>query len=471
MDDSLELPILLPSTIPRVDPEANDESSGDEDGALDWSSLRVSQNVSIDRPIIPKRGEKDYEPTGGPSKYQNTGSNLQKHSLDRARDAMYTALTANRGISSKTVSYGLWYPGTSHVEVALARGTMFAGMGYFNQRSVLVGEGATKEVPSRKRLELLPEEALFLIERGSMYCWRAEDGDNSIHQQVASAGQLGVALEEVIGTPMSVQQAFAEMICEGRTISLEEYQVFAYLKRLGYVVTRARQPDGAATYPTAGRLVSPISSKPPISSVIFRLAFIPFRWLQRVWSPFSKSIECLQPLYTSSSMLWWPRQGAESIFKQLRFIPAGHSTPLLMKKTTGQSPYTPKYHVYKPSTPFRKSAPPSPDFYVVVVKAQSTPLPTLREMNDVFESLPLSAPLAGPKKQPTVPRDTRPMSPSWMTWFKGALPFGLGTTVRPPNPFPALKAGHKSFIVAAVSGGSISFIKFSEGSFEDWPMI
>ncbi|KAG8888234.1 tRNA-splicing endonuclease subunit sen54 [Tulasnella sp. 332] len=224
MDDSLEQPTTLPSVVTGTELDANDDDSGDEDGALDWSSLRLSHNITVDRPVIPKRGEKDYEPTGGPSTQTNAGSNLQKHSLDRARDAMYSALTANRGISSKTVSYGLWYPDTAHVEVALTKGTMFAGMGFSNQRQSPVSDGA-EESTGRKRLELLPEEALFLIERGSMYCWRANDGDNSIHEQVASAGQAGVALEEVIGTPMSVQQAFAEMIYEARALSLEEYQV------------------------------------------------------------------------------------------------------------------------------------------------------------------------------------------------------------------------------------------------------
>lgn len=45
------------------------------------------------RPIIPKRGEKDFEPAPG------GGSGLQLHVLDRSRDAMFEALRANRTIS------------------------------------------------------------------------------------------------------------------------------------------------------------------------------------------------------------------------------------------------------------------------------------------------------------------------------------------------------------------------------------
>lgn len=45
------------------------------------------------RPVIPKRGEKDFEPAPG------GGSGLQVHVLDRARAAMFDALKADRAIS------------------------------------------------------------------------------------------------------------------------------------------------------------------------------------------------------------------------------------------------------------------------------------------------------------------------------------------------------------------------------------
>jgi tRNA-splicing endonuclease subunit Sen54 len=45
------------------------------------------------RPVIPKRGEKDFEPAVG------GGSGLQLHVLDRSREAMLEALRAGRSIS------------------------------------------------------------------------------------------------------------------------------------------------------------------------------------------------------------------------------------------------------------------------------------------------------------------------------------------------------------------------------------
>lgn len=84
-------------------------------------------------------------------------------------------------------------------------------MGHSAPRSVL-GEDGTAKI--QKRLELLPEEAIYLIERGSLFCWKDIDLDMGIIP----------GMTQVNGSPMSVQQAFSEMIsCEDLT--LEKFQV------------------------------------------------------------------------------------------------------------------------------------------------------------------------------------------------------------------------------------------------------
>jgi len=94
-----------------------------------------------------------------------------------------------------------------------------------------------------------------------------------------------------------------------------------------------------------------------------------------------------------------------SIFQSLRFIPAGHRVPLYhQKQSTNLSPYQHFFHVYKPSTSFRKTAPPPPDFSVVVVKywytflsyprsplynsGRTTRMPSLDDLTTLFENLP-----------------------------------------------------------------------------------
>ncbi|KAJ6599245.1 hypothetical protein DFH09DRAFT_1071020 [Mycena vulgaris] len=82
---------------------------------------------------------------------------------------------------------------------------------------------ASRTILSKAKNWLLPEEALYLVERGSMVCTKH-------------------------GGPISVQQAYADML--GHDIPFEAYQVYAYLKRLGYNVTRYRSPF--PDYPSPG---------------------------------------------------------------------------------------------------------------------------------------------------------------------------------------------------------------------------
>lgn len=42
---------------------------------------------------------------------------------------------------------------------------------------------------------------------------------------------------------------------------------------------------------------------------------------------------------------------------------------------------------------------------------------------------------------------------------------------RQPNPFQALKLGKKAIIIAVVDAGTISFVRFGQGAFHEWPMV
>lgn len=110
MDDTLELPNAIAPKVSLADAvqeEEDEQSSDEEDGGLDWTKLMwdfastqgafdwrfKSQSPEAVRPVIPKRGEKEFEPKAG------GGSNLQLHVLDRARSAMLEALRATRTTS------------------------------------------------------------------------------------------------------------------------------------------------------------------------------------------------------------------------------------------------------------------------------------------------------------------------------------------------------------------------------------
>ncbi|KAI0072563.1 hypothetical protein K474DRAFT_1604894 [Panus rudis PR-1116 ss-1] len=470
MDDDLERPTVNIQPTPEDDrPENDDLSSGEEDDGPDWTKLpcpNPSRSTAA-RPVIPKRGEKDFEPI------VQGGSGFQRHVLDRARSAMLNALRAPRNTSSKGISYGVWYPDIARVHVTTARGTHLASMGHSVARQSL-HEG-TSQSKAPKRLELLPEEAIYLIERGAMFCWKTLDP--ALLQFPHSEG--------VEGAPMTVQQAFAEMI--GRDdLSLEKYQVYSYLRRLGYVVTRTKPPTFA--YPLAAPFPKP--HRPPPS--LFRLLSSIFN---RVLGMFSRGINWWQPVQHNP---WWHlNMSYASVFKSLRFIPSGHETPLKytenLHESSTSSPYQIFFNVYKPSTPFKKTAPPAPDFSVVVVNARTTPMPTLEELSNLFDVLP-ELPPPVPRKRlafaeqkelkkqaleaTSVALSAPPEDPrmsflrrlfSW-AFPEPSSPASQEPPPRKPNPFAVLKAGKKLVVIAAVDAGTTSFFGFRQGVFEEFPM-
>lgn len=75
---------------------------------------------------------------------------------------------------------------------------------------------------------------------------------------------------------------------------------------------------------------------------------------------------------------------------------------------------------------------------------------------------PASSPLVA---QPSVAR-------RWLRWLWPTEDCDdkAKTPTRPTNPFPSLKTGKKMVVVAAVDAGTISFFRFGQGVFTDWPM-
>ncbi|CAL1712275.1 unnamed protein product [Somion occarium] len=454
MDDYLELPSANaePSKLDEIR-EDEDLSSEDEDEGPDWTKLPISV-----RPVIPKRGEKDFEPI------VQGGSGYQQHVLNRARTAMLDALRMPRTISSKGISYGIWHPEIARVHVTTARGTHFTSMGH----SVARAEGNSTQ-RALKRLELLPEEALYLVERGSLFCWK----------YVESSLLNAPGLDGMEGSPMTVQQTFAEMI--GREdLTPEKYQVYAYLRRLGYVVTRTKPPTSA--YPQAA----------PFKTRIHRLSL-----LERMYSSIRSLITSFVGLFSRSLNGWRPirhipwlhhNMDYPSIFKNLRFLHSGHSVPLHEKKKSDQppSPYEIFFNVYKPATPFKKTTPPAPDFSMVVVNARTTPMPTLSELTDLFEILPELPPpvprrrlaFVEQKEQRSTTAANSPSQPipqlsflgRLITWIYPRAASQIPEPPRKPNPFAVLKAGKKLVIVAVVDAGTTSFFGFRQGMFEEFPM-
>ena len=125
-------------------------------------------------------------------------------------------------------------------------------------------------------------------------------------------------------------------------------------------------------------------------------------------------------------------------------------------------------------------------------------MPTLLELNTLFNQVP-DVPPPVPRKRNILPAgNQKPSAPSVApqeTHDSQNLPSSLCSRVfsrlavalswrsspndpekqsqkQPyrPNPFQMLKLGKKIIVVAAVDAGMISFFRFGQGGFEDWPM-
>ncbi|KAJ9649840.1 tRNA-splicing endonuclease subunit sen54 [Neophaeococcomyces mojaviensis] len=297
---------LMPSSTPSssrpaipgttVDDDNASISSADSDTAPDY--LFLASATSKDKSKLPARGTKDFEPN--PTARQTS-------SLDASRRAMGEALGVVRIHGIKTGMIGIYFPNPDdwdgkaydaigeeekdrregldeEVNERVKRYRKSGGLRPGEGRCVAVERFASTHVRTmgqtdrRNWVWLLPEEALFLLERGSLDVRWAVEGDDDEEEETESVvvggvdaatmatddkqwtvqegdsettpafetiaeADLAFTKEQVprlkIGKiPMSLQGAYASLIGKSG-LTLERYIVYANLKRAGYIVQRA----------------------------------------------------------------------------------------------------------------------------------------------------------------------------------------------------------------------------------------
>ncbi|SAM84993.1 uncharacterized protein UBRO_07557 [Ustilago bromivora] len=409
------------------------DDSGDEDEAPDYLGLLSTLNSQCKaRPwtttssgiVIPKRGEKDFEPTGfgGQSKL-----------LDRSREAMFTAVSGQRTIGSRSLVRAVWKPELRRARLLDVQGKIFETVGVIRRETL---PGDTGKMVTKAINELLPEEALFLAERASLQLYTVEEQERE--------AQL---------VPMSLQQAFASLMLpptEGEgldePLTREAYLVYAYLKRLGYVVQRAKVVDAVRSAPVSANVMARkrhvksqgVVADPerPLKLVTIWdvLLYIPrrlaqlggdamgtlFRLLQWVWRRtmarfmaniaarvargrgsarslrFNLGLDAAKGgqdgrrfLGEKGNVRW---DSYDAVFSSLQIVPSGHDFVLPNSTTTTTTTTTtlrPFYYAYRPATLYRKSHPPPPEFRIVILNARTHPLPSIWGFESIFAQIPV----------------------------------------------------------------------------------
>lgn len=204
-----------------------------------------------DLPSLPRRGEKDFE---------LHGTNAQIAILTASRAAMHAALSRPRlhppPKSASAPLIGTYTPSPSPSPASNIESGVRAGA-HFNTTVAAPEYCAVVPNPRGSHfrtvgkvgpdgvMRLLPEEALYLLERGSLDLrWPVEPGDDEGVEKHKKDDD-GDAEEEVDSLPLSLQAAYAFLIGRGG-LTLERFVVYAGLKRSGYIVQRSPAWDLSA---------------------------------------------------------------------------------------------------------------------------------------------------------------------------------------------------------------------------------
>lgn len=163
-------------------------------------------------PVIPKRGEKDFEPAS-----EERHVNVQASLLAASRSALFSAIsTGVRSHSSRAHNRAIWDNSLAKAYMVDTDDPTLPPYKYIpeldkpqwkpNSVHGIHFQTMGRYESSRKRLELLPEEALYLMERGTIECWTDETS---------------------LAVPLSLQDAWSRMLQAGG-LSPEAYQVSYY---------------------------------------------------------------------------------------------------------------------------------------------------------------------------------------------------------------------------------------------------
>ncbi|KAJ5148169.1 Mitotic checkpoint protein BUB3.2 [Penicillium atrosanguineum] len=360
---------------------------------------------------LPRRGEKDFEPN--PTEFQ-------ADVLSASRGAMHNALAHPRIHHPKTQVVGIYAPdGPTPPPQAMVDEK---GLGVSSDYCVCVPVPKGQyfktigQADRWNRVWLLPEEAMYLMERGSLDIkWPRE----------LSGIDADDVNEPLI--PMSLQAAYACLL--GRSgLTLERYTVFTGLRRLGYAVVRASGWDDNAQAEDSKNEINkhaytePQQRGPGLAGIIGRC----FAWLD---DPFGTSSTAAGPIVGCGI-----HRNYTDVYRKLATIPwydpakAETRDPL-----DTDAPFRVIFHVYKPSTPIKKSAWPTPDFRIAVVNArEQTSIPTLAQIGALLESTPLDPP-RGEKMDRLM--------------------------------YMRLRHGYRNVVLAVVDQGVTSFLRISDAAF------
>ncbi|KAF4585636.1 tRNA splicing endonuclease subunit [Ophiocordyceps camponoti-floridani] len=399
------------------------EDEGPEDGLPDYQlfgsmSGKKKKNKLSSQSI--RKGEKDFE---------SHGTRSQEDALEASRKALEDVLSHTRIHRPETWVRG-WYfpdwwsqqesddgrdPWLRHrvVVVEHERGSWMKDIGR-------TATGSDKQLPGIGRLWLLPEEALYLVERGTLDLWWPDLSLGELLPAGKRPEPERIAIDNYdVGLPLSLEAAYALLIGYGSEkgmTSLAKYQVFTHLKRAGYHVLRA---------PPEAPPVTAYLRPTPSSSL--------WQWL---FALLGRGIKTTRPSPSPVGPLVAPGiyRSYGDIYRQLELLPRHDPSGASVEHREAEEPFRVHFHVWKADgAPFSKKSPPPADFRIAVADNSDSGVPTLEQLDALFRSTPWDPP---------------------------------GETMRGPGRlYQRIRHGHRNVLIAIVDRGLVNFMRFGEAAF------
>lgn len=295
------------------------------DEQQDWSFLDAIAGAKTtashdNNQSLPKRGEKDFE---------QDDTDYQQKVLQSSLDAMYGALGGERRHNAKNHVRAVWFDELQKAQVDVARGPHFKTIGTSD---------------SQGKVWLYPEEAIYLLERGSMELFWPN------------------------GVQISLQGAYA--VCAGKMgdDGIDKIHTYSHLKRSGFVVQRAFDQSGDTVSTTRANHTFP--------------QLLSYSWLYRF------NVHNIPFLWTHpKQLIYGVYNDRDQIYRDLQLVQAyRHGGPRMSTETAVENPFKVTYFVWKPrAADFKKSNPPPPDFKIVVVNTERQSMPSLEQTEQLFE--------------------------------------------------------------------------------------
>lgn len=364
-----------------------------EDEPQSWENFQSTAQL--------RRGEKEFEP-------DNT--EIQRTMLQQSLNHMFSALAAPR---AHTVKQNTKCYFTNDEILCELKGSYLQNMGTVKGRWCY----------------LTPEEAIYLVERGTVEpYWITSRTSGS---------------DELEGVPLDLQSVYGLVMK-----NLAEYQVYANLKRCGYIVLRhsIERENTTLTH-----------TQKTNTDTFTRL------WKSFTSTSLSKIVErCLRYVGVINYIPYTPNWLFSRFTKQRQLFA---SLQLKMALKTSSPPTNPlqiTYDVWKPDPSFSKKSPPIPDFQIVVQDVHLNRFPTLSQAQDLFSRCSYKG-----QNQEHIRSEDLPRTPADKSKPKSKKQQpALGR-----NQARRMKEGYNGIILALVDNGIINYTRLSEARFYEEDVI